>query len=241
MARRSAKIEEIRGMLRDVSAVDIAKIEPEALKMLAKQYETVPDSRYQPYVEHKLCDIVMITMLAVMSKAEEWVEIGIFARTKSAWLHTFLELPNGIPSHDTIQRVMSLINGDYLYSLTIHFLIFRLDKLYDTAWALRVASGKVDANAKPEPRVVAFDGKTSKGSKRNKTDKDEIKAMQTVSSYSTEYGVCLSEAVIDEKTNEIPTVPEMLAVTNVAGCIVTWDAGVAVGERKIHKRRRWLR
>jgi predicted transposase YbfD/YdcC len=224
MPRKSAKIDEIRGMLRGVKAEEIAGIKPESLKALAKQYETVPDVRFKPFIEHKLSDIVLITMLAVMTEADEWIEIGIFARKKEGWLRKFLELPNGIPSHDTIQRVMSQINGQYLYSLTINFLIVRIEKLYAVAWELKIAEGEGKADWKAEPVIVAFDGKASKGSKRNKTDKEAEPGMQTVSAYSTEYGLCLTEGVIAEKTNEIPTVQAMLDMTAVKGCIVTWDA-----------------
>jgi predicted transposase YbfD/YdcC len=224
MPRKSAKIEEIRGMMGGIQPADIERIKPESLKSLAKQYERVPDSRYQPYVEHKLSDIVMITLLAVLTGANEWIEIGIFASKKEGWLKKFLELPNGIPSHDTIQRVMSQIDGKYLYSLTINFLIVRIEKLYAVAWELRVAKGEARPAAKAEPEIMAYDGKASKGSKRNKTDKDAVPGMQTVSAYSTDYGLCLAEEVIEEKTNEIPTVQAMLDMTIVKGCIVTWDA-----------------
>jgi hypothetical protein len=68
------------------------------------------------------------------------------------------------------------------------------------------------------------DGKTSRGSKRNKTDRDAIKAMHTVSAYSTDRGLGLSETVVDDKSNEIPAVRDLIDMTNVKGCILTWDA-----------------
>jgi hypothetical protein len=87
----------------------------------------------------------MITLIAVMAEADEWVEIGIFAKAKEAWLRTFLPLENGIPSHDTIQRVMSRIDGAALYSLSIQFLLLRMELLADTAWMLRLkAEGGAD-------------------------------------------------------------------------------------------------
>jgi predicted transposase YbfD/YdcC len=90
---------------------------------------------------------------------------------------------------------------------------------------MRIKTGNIKAETViEEPKVVAFDGKTSRGSKRNKTDKEAVKAMQTVSAYSTDYGLCLGESVINEKTNEIPTVQEMLKVIDVRGAVATWDA-----------------
>jgi predicted transposase YbfD/YdcC len=166
----------------------------------------------------------MITLIAVMAEADEWIEIGLFAKSKDAWLRTFLPLANGIPSHDTIQRVMSRIDGSVLYSLTIQFLVKRIEMLSETAWMLRLKTEAGEDEGEAGPRVIAFDGKTSRGSKRNKTDRDVVKAIHTVSAYSTDYGLSLSEAVVNEKTNEIPTVREMLDITNVEGCVVTWDA-----------------
>jgi predicted transposase YbfD/YdcC len=224
MSKRDGKIKEIRGMLGRLAPAVIEGIRPEPLRELAEVFGAMPDQRHQSYVEHKLGDIVLVTLLAVMSGADEWVKIGIFAKAKEGWLYGFLELPHGIPSHDTIQRVMSQISGDMLYSLTIQFLMVRIEKLSDTAWALRVMAGEITGEAAGEPSVLAFDGKTSRGSKRNKTDKDAAKAMHTVSVYSTDYGLCVGESVVDEKTNEIPTVQAMLETVRVKGCVVTWDA-----------------
>jgi predicted transposase YbfD/YdcC len=224
MAKKSAKIQEIRGMLRVVSRADIENISIEPMVEMRGQFALIPDKRFQPYVEYQLADIVMITLLAVMSGANEWVEIGIFARAKEGWLRSFLSLPDKVPSHDTIQRVVSVIDSRYLYSLTLNFLIVRIEILSDTAWALRLKADGGKDEGEEGPRIVAFDGKESIGSKRKKTDRDAVKAMQTVSAYSTDYGLCLSEAVIEEKTNEIPTVQTLLEVTAVKGCIVTWDA-----------------
>jgi predicted transposase YbfD/YdcC len=118
---------------------------------------------------------------------------------------------------------MSSISGALLYSLTIQFLIVRIEKLAGTAFMLRALRGKVEWG-KDDPKILAFDGKTSRGSKRNKTDKDAEKAMHTVSVLSTDHGLCIAEAVVDEKTNEIPTVQAMLETINVKGYTVTFDA-----------------
>jgi hypothetical protein len=77
-------------------------------------------------VEHLLSDIVMITLLTVMARVNEWNERAEFARLKEGWLRIFLVLPHGIPSHDTIPWVMSMIDGGVLYSLCIQFLIRRM-------------------------------------------------------------------------------------------------------------------
>jgi predicted transposase YbfD/YdcC len=143
---------------------------------------------------------------------------------KEGWLRGFLVLPHGIPSHDTIQRVMSMIDGGVLYSLCIQFLIRRLDLLAATARQRRLEREGALAGAGEEPSIIAIDGKTSRGSKRNKTDREAVKGMHTVSAYSTDRGLCLSEVVVEEKTNEIPAVRDLLDITEVKGCVVTWDA-----------------
>jgi predicted transposase YbfD/YdcC len=160
----------------------------------------------------------MITLIGVMSNANEWAEISEFAEAKEDWLRSFLVLPNGIPSHDTIQRVMSSIDGAVLYSLCMQFLVRRIDILADTA---RRKRGEA---ASEFPEIIAVDGKTSRGSKRNKTDRAAAKAIHTVSAYSTDRGLGLSEMVADGKSNEIPAVRDLIDITNIKGCIVTWDA-----------------
>jgi predicted transposase YbfD/YdcC len=159
-----------------------------------------------------------------MAKCDDWGDIAEFAARKEAWFKKFLVLPNGIPSHDTIQRVMALLDGTVLYSLTIQFLIRSMDILAAVARKRKLLANPALAEEAEEVQSIAVDGKTSRGSRRNKTDRDAVKAMHTVSAYSTDRGLCLSEKVADEKTNEIPAVQDLLAVTDVRGYIVTWDA-----------------
>ncbi|MDR1301560.1 MAG: transposase family protein [Treponema sp.] len=119
MAKKSAKIIEIKEMRGETGLIIIEHVGIDPLIELRKELETREDMRFEPYVEHLLSDIVMITLLAVMAQANEWNEIAEFARMKAPWLRRFLVLPHGIPSHDTIQRVMSMIDGRVLYSLCI--------------------------------------------------------------------------------------------------------------------------
>ena len=178
MAKKSAKIIEIKEMMGEAGFIIIEQVGIDPLRELREELEGIEDKRFEPYVEHLLVDIVMITLLAVMARANEWSEIAEFARIKAGWLRRFLALPHGIPSHDTIQRVMSMIDGSILYGLCIQFLIRRLDILAATARERRMVE---DAGAPEAPKVIAIDGKTSRGSKRNKTDRDAVRAMHTVS------------------------------------------------------------
>ena len=102
---------------------------------------------------------IYITLFAILAKSNEWTEIEAFARKKEKWLRKYLELPNGIPSHDTIQRVISILNPSTLYSETINYLINKMDKI---------------TNEK-EKDILSIDGKTSNGSKRENGDNKEEK------------------------------------------------------------------
>ncbi len=76
-----------------------------AIEQLAGHFEAVRDPRCRGKVEHRLVDILVIAVCAVIACAESWDDIALYGRSKLAWLRTFLELPNGIPSHDTFRRV----------------------------------------------------------------------------------------------------------------------------------------
>jgi predicted transposase YbfD/YdcC len=225
MAKKSAKIAEIKGMLSGIEIASIEAFDVQALIDLRVQFNEIEDKRFQPYVEHFLSDIVMIVLLAVMANSDEWTQIIQFAVSKEQWLRKFLVLPNGIPSHDTIRRVMATINGNILYSLSITFLITRLDKLSDISWAVRAERERlIGSEIEAERPIIALDGKATKGSKRKKTDIDAVKAMHTVSAWSTDYGLCLAEKVVEDKSNEIPAVREVIAMLNISGSVLTWDA-----------------
>lgn len=131
---------------------------------------------------------------------DTWNEIADWAASKKQWLGTFLELPGGIPSHDTINRVFQMIEPE-----KFHDAFFR--------WASAV-SGKVKG-------VVAIDGKTAR---RSREEAGDIKPIHTVSAWAVESSLVLGQLCVDEKTNEIKTIPELLDILCLEGCIVTIDA-----------------
>ena len=153
-------------------------------------------------------DIILITLFAVLAKCDEWTEIELFANKKEKWLRKYLELPNGIPSHDTIQRVISILNPQTLYSDTINYLIGKMDKL----------------TSKDERDILSMDGKVSKGTSRSKESSKEVKLVNTMSIYSNNYGISLVQDFIEDKSNEIPMAPELLKKLKLNGCVVTADA-----------------
>jgi hypothetical protein len=111
-----------------------------AIERLVGHFEAVRDPRCGGKIEHRLTDILVIAVCAVIACAESWNDIALYGRSKLAWLGTFLALPNGIPSHDTFRRVFILIDPE---AFEAGF----------TAWAGSLAAGF-------EREVVAIDGKT---------------------------------------------------------------------------------
>jgi hypothetical protein len=127
----------------------------------------------------------MITILAVLANCDEWKKIEIFCQKKEEWLKNFLSLKNGIPSIDTIQRVLIIIKPVELYKVCINYFIEKIEILSPKK------SDEVD--------IRSIDGKTTNGSARKKTDQDEIKSVNTMSVYSTMYGVSLTHDYIVKK------------------------------------------
>lgn len=160
----------------------------------------IPDPRAPYNQRHKFLDIIIIAVTAVLAGMDTWNEIADWAVSKKEWLETFLELPCGIPSHDTINRVFQMIEPEKFH-----------DAFY--RWASAVA-GKVKG-------VVAIDGKTVR---RSKEDAGGIKPIHTVSAWAVESSLVLGQLCVDEKTNEIKTIPELLDILCLKGCIVTIDA-----------------
>ena len=216
MGRKSTKLQEIHEVFSKYGIDVIENIEIDALIELRNTLDSLEDKRFEPYVEHLLSDIVMIAIIGVMANADEWCEIADFAELKQEWFSTFLRLPNGIPSHDTIQRVISSLDSTVLYSLCLQFLMERMNRIHAVLYKPETTEYTVD--------IIAIDGKTSKGSKRSKADREAVKSMHTVSAYSTENGMCLSQISVEEKTNEIPAVQDLIDMTEIRNCVLTWDA-----------------
>jgi predicted transposase YbfD/YdcC len=165
-------------------------------------FEGLEDPRLNNHnLRHQLIDILVITILATICGADTWTEIHEFGVSKKDWLRTFLELPNGIPSHDTFGRVFSLIDP----------------KKFEECFYSWIASLKIDI----DQEVIAIDGKTLRSS-GNRRKKD--KALHLVSAWATKNRLMLAQVKTEEKSNEIEAVPRLLNLLDVSGSIVTLDA-----------------
>ena len=207
MSKKSCKLIEISEMFDEID-VTLNNLSKEGIIDMITIIKNQNDNRYQPNVRHKMEDIIFITLFAVLAKCNEWTEIEAFAKKKEKWFKNYLELPNGIPSHDTIQRVISILDPNTLYSDCINYLIWKIDIITSCE----------------ERDILSADGKQSNGSKRNEGINKNEKPVNTMSVYSTNYGLSLIQDFIDEKSNEIPKMPELLKKLNLDGCVVTADA-----------------
>jgi len=175
-------------------------MEEESTKSLQSIFGALEDPRVERTKRHHLLDIIIIAILGVLCGAEGWVEIESFGNTKEAWLRTFLEFPNGIPSHDTFGRVFA-----------------RLDPKQFEACFLNWVRGLNEKIA----GVVAIDGKTLRRSHDRAKGK---KALHVVSAWACENRMVLAQVAVNEKSNEITAIPELLHLLALEGCIVTIDA-----------------
>lgn len=183
------------------------------IRRFLKIFKEIDDFRIQAMTDYPLEEILLIAFLAVLGNASTWVDMERFGRKKQRWLKKFLKLKNGIPSHDTFQRVFSLIDTENLQKATVTFL---MENLYAIKRAL---------NIKEEGyRQICVDGKEQRGSGRNYGSDDKIKNLQTLHIYDASNEICLYSEAISEKTNEIPVAQQALKNMALKGCIVTFDA-----------------
>ncbi len=168
---------------------------------LSEHFARLEDPRIDRQKRHKLSDILVITVCAVLCGAESFPAIEDFGYARYEWLKQFLELPGGIPSHDTFNRVFRLLDPVQFQACFL-------------SWMQAVA-------AETQGEGVAIDGKTL----RRSFDKGSAKrAIHMVSAWATETGVVLGQRKVDAKSNEITAIPELLELLALKGCIVTIDA-----------------
>ena len=171
------------------------------LEAIEEHFSKVTDPRKDRTKEHKLIDIIVIAICGVVCGAEGWVDIELYGNSKLHWLSTFLELPNGIPSHDTFGRVFSLIDAQQFQFA-----------FYD--WVLAV-------NEITAGQVINIDGKCLRGSDEKRLGK---RAIYMVSAWAEANEIVLGQRKVDEKSNEMTAIPELLKILSISGCIVTIDA-----------------
>jgi predicted transposase YbfD/YdcC len=176
-------------------------MEDQVLPTIEQHFGDLTDPRVDRTKLHKLLDILVIAICAVIAGADNWEDVEEFGKARLAWFQTFLELPNGIPSHDTFTRVFARLDPEQFQSGFISWMS-----------AVSIVIGG---------QVIAIDGKVL----RRSHDKGIGQAaIDMVSAWASANHFVLGQVKVDEKSNEITAIPRLLAVLEVAGCIVTIDA-----------------
>jgi predicted transposase YbfD/YdcC len=165
-----------------------------------KYFAELTDPRVERNREHLLEEILLIAMAAVLSGAESWNDIEDYGRAKRAWLKTFLRLPGGIPSHDTFNRVFAALDPEELERGFV-------------AWVGSIA--RLTAG-----EVVAIDGKTLRGTRQA----GGKAIVHMVSAWANRNNLVLAQRKVDDRSNEITAIPQLLAALELSGTVVTIDA-----------------
>jgi predicted transposase YbfD/YdcC len=165
-------------------------------------FHDLPDPRRETQnKKHRLIDILVIALCGTIAGCQSAVEIEAYGRAKEAWLKTFLELPNGIPSHDTFSRVLQLLDPRKFHDCFVTW----VQALHELT----------------QGQVVPIDGKTLRRSVDAASDRP---ALHLVSAWAAENRLVLGEIPVDDKSNEITAVPKLLGILELTGAIVTIDA-----------------
>jgi len=168
---------------------------------LVEKLQTITDPRRQcANLKHPLVDIIIVGFCGVLGGCEDFVEIAEWAQGKEAFLRTFLELPHGIPAHDTFNRVFALLKPTTLQEVLLPWLLERRGLPGD--W-------------------IHLDGKTLRHTGRTSP---KLKALHVVSAWAGQTGITLGQVAVDAKSNEITAMPQLLELLELHEKIVTIDA-----------------
>ena len=165
---------------------------------MSEYFEGMTDPRQEAKVKHSFIETIMIVICAVIAGCDVWEDIADYCRVKEAWFREALglELANGIPSHDTMERIFAMLNPKEFQERFI-------------AWVQH-------ACGKQSREIISVDGKTMRGS-----GSEEQKPIHMVSAWANKAKAVFGQMAVDGKTNEITAVPELLELLDIEGTIVT--------------------
>lgn len=166
-----------------------------------RYFADLPDPRIERTKRHQLLDIIAISVCAVIAGADSFVDIEHYGHARADWFATFLDLPNGIPSHDTFGRVFARLDPAAFEHCFL-------------TWVQAIMPSTTGA-------LIAIDGKLARRSHDRGADRPPI---DLVSAWATDARLVLGQVAVDDKSNEIPAVAALLALLDVTGAVVTLDA-----------------
>ena len=175
-------------------------MEAQATQGLLRFFQMIPDSR-AANARHLMSDILSIAILAVLCGSESWAAVEFWGQGNLDWLSTFLELPHGIPSHDTFDRVFAMLDP------------LEFEKCFNQ-WVAALAQNSSGL-------FLAVDGKTLRHSWKHAWSKTPV---HLVSAFVSQNKLVLGQIATQSKSNEITAIPKLLAMLNLTGLTVTIDA-----------------
>jgi predicted transposase YbfD/YdcC len=167
---------------------------------LSKLFEVLKDPRLERAKRHSLINIITIAICAVICGADNFVSMASLGRAKKEWFETFLDLPNGVPNHDTFNDVINRLDQN---SFALCF----------TTWIKKLATQSED--------VIAIDGKVLR---RTFNESSGARAIWLVNTWSVANNMCFGQIQVDEKSNEITAIPKLLELLDTKSATITIDA-----------------
>ena len=217
MARKSKLLEELGKSMKDINLEnELEDLDIDVLKDITIHIKGVTDYRadisYQP-----LENVIMITLLAITGNCNEWPEIYEFGVIHEEWFSRFLDLKYGIPSISTLRKTMAIVDPEELENICVNFIIEKINQLTE----LLISNDNNEVTSKD---IIAYDGKVCRGSKRNNTINGEVLPVNAMTAFNVTKDIPLATKFVGEKTNEIPTGPELIKLLDLTNTISTFDA-----------------
>lgn len=217
MARKSKSLNEIISMLESEEKVeDIERLEPDVIfvQRINDNASLIVDQRVNGYVLHSVESVILLVIFAIMANCNTFTDIYIFSCLHYEWLSKYITFENGLPSLSTIKRVISFLNPKELENVLVE------------------SAKTFNDNNKPIYQLGLFkiediktaDGKVANSSGRKDSKNGKIAKTNAMSVYSVKNNICEATEFISDKTNEIPTCPELLKRLNIKNNLIVFDA-----------------
>jgi len=180
----------------------------ELVKTIIDFFQAVPDPRIDRQKKHPLLSILVCAFCAVIADCDTWTDVELFCKEREDWFKDYIDLPNGIPSHDTFGRVFSILNPEEMEKCLID-------------WGRMIRSKLSTKTEKEIPPIINLDGKRLKGSADKIHKKNGI---HLLNAWLVESGLCIGQIEAEEKENEITVAPELMKLLDLQGTVITGDA-----------------